>query len=426
MSYASNQFATGVSLYWSFSMQFTKRDLLLIFFAIIASVAFQPALNRVAAQDPKAPLNSGSETIRFASFNISFYRSKAGELKQELSDGTSAKPKKIAEIIQRVRPDVILLNEFDYDAAGKGIDGFQTNYLGISQNGNLPIHYRYAFSDAVNTGVDSKQDLDSDGSKNTANDAFGFGNFPGQYGMVVLSKFKIPKTKIRTFRNFLWKDMPSRLVPRNNDQQPFYSPEVMELFRLSSKSHWDIPIRTQGKTIHFLVAHPTPPVFDGPEDRNGCRNHDEIKFFSDYVTEGMSKYIYDDNGQKGGLSPTELFVIAGDMNADENDGDSTANAACLLTNNPRINNSNPPKSSGGKYYSQTQGGVNLKQKGNAEFDTSDFGDSNVGNLRLDYCLPSANLKMKSSGVFWPKPSESGANLIDATDHRLVWLDLQVD
>ena len=426
MSYASNQFATGVSLYWSFSMQFTKRDLLLIFFAIIASAASQPALNRVAAQDPKDPLNSGSETIRFASFNISFYRSKAGELKQELSDGTSAKPKKIAEIIQRVRPDVILLNEFDYDAAGKGIDGFQTNYLGISQNGNLPIHYRYTFSDAVNTGVDSKQDLDSDGSKNTANDAFGFGKFPGQYGMVVLSKFKISKTKIRTFRNFLWKDMPSRLVPRNNDQQPFYSPEVMELFRLSSKSHWDIPIRTQGKTIHFLVAHPTPPVFDGSEDRNGCRNHDEIKFFSDYVTEGMSKYIYDDNGQKGGLSPTELFVIAGDMNADENDGDSTDNAASLLTNNRRINNSNPPKSSGGKYYSQTQGGVNLKQKGNAEFDTSDFGDSNVGNLRLDYCLPSANLKMKSSGVFWPKPNESGANLIDATDHRLVWLDLQVD
>ena len=407
-------------------MQFTKRDLLLIFFSFIALAVSQPALNRVAAQDPEDPINSNSETIRFASFNTSFYRSEAGELKRELSDGTSAKPKKIAEIIQRVRPDVILLNEFDYDSAGKGVEGFQANYLGISQNGNAPIHYRYTFSDAVNTGVDSKLDLDGDGSKGTANDAFGFGKFPGQYGMVVLSKFEIAKPEIRTFKNFLWKDMPSRLVPRNKDKQPFYSPMVMKQFRLSSKSHWDIPIRTNGRTIHFLVSHPTPPVFDGPEDRNGCRNHDEIRFFADYVTEGKSHYIYDDKGRIGGLPQTEQFVIAGDLNADENDGDSTDNAASLLTDNPRINDSAPPKSSGGKYYSQTQGGVNFNQKGNAEFDTSDFGDSNVGNLRLDYCLPSENLDVKSSGVFWPKPGEIGANLIDATDHRLVWIDLLID
>ena len=24
--------------------------------------------------------------------------------------------------------------------------------------------------------------------------------------------------------------------------------------------------------MHFLVSHPTPPVFDGPENRNGLRN----------------------------------------------------------------------------------------------------------------------------------------------------------
>jgi hypothetical protein len=200
----------------------------------------------------------------------------------------------------------------------------------------------------------------------------------------------------------------------------------MEHFRLSSKSHWDIPIQAKGKTVHFLVTHPTPPVFDGPEDRNGCRNHDEIRFFADYITEGKSDYIYDDNGRNGGLSQTELFVLAGDMNADANDGDSTSNAARLLTDNPRINDNAPPMSSGGKYYSQIQGGANLNQKGNAAWDTSDFGDSKVGNLRLDYCLPSANLNLKSSGIFWPKPDENGANLIDATDHRLVWIDLQIE
>lgn len=264
-------------------MQFTYQFLLQVSISIIALGLPHLSLSQTASQETNHLQKTNDKTVRFASFNISFYRSEAGQLKRELSDGNSKNPKKIAEIIQRIRPDVILLNEFDYDAAGKGIDGFQTNYLAVSQNGNPPIDYRYTFSDAVNTGVDSKLDLDGDGSKGTANDAFGFGKFPGQYGMVVLSKFEIAKPEIKTFRNFLWKDMPSRLVPRNKDKQPFYPSSVMEQFRLSSKSHWDIPIRVAGKTIHFLVAHPTPPVFDGAEDRNGCRNHDEIRFFADYI-----------------------------------------------------------------------------------------------------------------------------------------------
>ena len=36
-----------------------------------------------------------------------------------------------------------------------------------------------------------------------------------------------------------------------------------------------VTIQIDGKTVHFLTSHPTPPVFDGPEDRNGTRNGDE-------------------------------------------------------------------------------------------------------------------------------------------------------
>ncbi len=53
--------------------------------------------------------------------------------------------------------------------------------------------------------------------------------------------------------------------------------------RLSSKSHWYVPIEVGKKTVHFLVSDPTPPVFDGPEDRNGTQNHDEMRFWADYV-----------------------------------------------------------------------------------------------------------------------------------------------
>ena len=46
------------------------------------------------------------------------------------------------------------------------------------------------------------------------------------------------------------------------------------------------------ETVHFLVSHPTPPVFDGPEDRNGPRNYDEIRFWADYSPR-TGGYIYD-------------------------------------------------------------------------------------------------------------------------------------
>ena len=67
--------------------------------------------------------------------------------------------------------------------------------------------------------------------------------------------------------------------------------------------------------------------------------------------------------------------------------------------------------------------VNLSQTGNPAFDTGDFNDVNVGNLRIDYCLPSKTLEIKQSGVFWPKPGQPGADSVTATDHRMVWVDI---
>ena len=364
-------------------------------------------------------------TIRFATFNISFNRRSEGALKEELAKGNRLNPKRIAEIIQRVRPDVLLINEFDYDPAGEGIAHFLKNYLGVSQNGQDPIAFPYVYFDAVNTGVDSGLDLDNDGKQGTANDAFGYGSFPGQYGMVVLSQLEIDKANVRTFRKFLWKDMPGFLWPMlPNSETPYYSDKAKEVFRLSSKSHWDIPIKINDKTIHLLAAHPTPPVFDKEEDRNGRRNHDEIRLFADYVTPGKSNYIYDDLGQRGGLTSSAYFVIAGDMNADEADGDSSGGAAKQLTEHPLLNHSLTPQSEGGPVYAKEQGGVNGKHKGNPAFDTADFSDAQSGNLRVDYCLPSKTLVIRKSGVFWPKPDQPGAGLVKATDHRMVWIDIE--
>ena len=84
-------------------------------------------------------------TVRFASFNISFNRKTEGLLKQKLATGKGLNFSRIAEIIQRINPDVILLNEFDYDEAGQGVADFESKFLAVGQNGQSPIKFEYRY-----------------------------------------------------------------------------------------------------------------------------------------------------------------------------------------------------------------------------------------------------------------------------------------
>lgn len=362
--------------------------------------------------------------VRFATFNISFHDSKAGGLVKKLAGGQWAQARQIAEVIQMVRPDVLLLNEFDYQPDQAGVELFLKEYLAVGQNGHRPIDYPYQYSAEVNTGIDSGYDLNEDRRTGTASDAFGFGRHPGQYGMVVLSNRQFDREGIRTFQKFLWKDMPRARLPIDPaSEQSYYRPQVLEVFRLSSKSHWDVPIQVGDQVVHFLVSHPTPPVFDGPEDRNGLRNHDEIRLWSDYIQD-KADYLYDDRGNKGGLPAGSAFIVAGDLNADPLDGDSHDQAIGQLLENPLVQSEFVPESTAGDYWAKQQGGSNSQHQGNPLHDTGDFPDETVGNIRADYLLPSRNLKVIDGGVVWPAPGEPGAEAVKATDHRMVWIDIQ--
>ncbi len=388
-----------------------------------------------ANTENSAPANQSrnlNKTVRFATFNASLNRNNAGDLISDLSTSANAQAKTVAEIIQRSAPDVLLINEFDYDEKGKAAHLFRKNYLAVSQNGATPVQYPYVYVAPSNTGIPSGLDLDNNGTVGGPGDAYGFGFFSGQFGMVVYSKFPILRDQVRTYQNFLWKDMPNALLPDDpNTSEPkdWYSAEELAAFRLSSKSHWDIPVNVKGTLIHVLASHPTPPVFDGPEDRNGTRNHDEIRFWSDYIVPSRSKYIYDDKGRRGGVR-SRFYVIMGDQNADPLDGDSTANAIDQLLGNPRINTSTAPDSDGGPDAATRQGGANLLHKSDSRFDTADFADTTPGNLRTDYVLPSKTLTICDSSVFWPVKSDPLFNLVGdfpfpSSDHRLVSVDILV-
>jgi 3-phytase len=390
------------------------------------------------------------ETVRFATFNVSLYGKSAGDVAKRLASGNDRQARSEAEIIQRIRPDVILLNEVDYDAAGELIDTFQQKYLALGQNYSQspdgpaePIEYKFRYYAPCNTGVASGHDLDRNGrvvteigSVEYGGDCWGFGQYPGQYGMVILSKYPIQADAIRTFRNFRWQDMPGALLPddlETREAQDWYNSETLHQFPLSSKSHWDVPIQIGEHTIHVLASHPTPPTFDGPEDRNGCRNHDEIRFWVDYIAgddigKSTAGYIYDDAGQKGGIKSGASFVIMGDLNGDPHDGQGTGGISKLLAS-PELAAYGAPESKGGVEQAKLQGGVNESHRGDPRHDTLDAADKDgPGNLRLDYVLPSKNLKVVASGVFWPQNKDTLFKLVGefpfpSSDHRLVWVDV---
>jgi Endonuclease/Exonuclease/phosphatase family len=327
-----------------------------------------------------------------------------------------------------------------------------------------PLHYAHRHTPNTNTGLPSGLDLDRNGQVVTApetagygNDALGFGQYPGQYGMTVYSRF--PILSVRSFQNLRWADMPGNLLQHDPSPEAlnlarFYPPEAAQRLLLSSKNHVDLALCIRGQVLHFLVSHPTPPAFDGPEDRNGKRNHDEIRLWADYIA--GADYLVDDQGRRGGLAPGARFVIAGDLNADPLDGDSfrglvngrPAAAIGQLLDHPLVNSRVVPLAPGGvdaRDHPSNNGDANLRHRGDPSHDTADFNDAAPGNLRVDYVLPSANLQVLGAGIFWPAdndraaPNTSGqvfdlvghfrdqglyANF-PSSDHRAVWLDIQL-
>lgn len=393
---------------------------------VASALAAWTAADRAGAQGP--------EPIRIATFNASLNRPDSGGLVRDLSTPGDPQAKAVAEIVRRVRPDVLLVNEFDFDPEGRAADLFRSNYLETPAEGAEPIRYDHAYVPEVNTGVPSGVDLDGDGrvvvepgSRGYGNDAIGYGEFPGQYGMVVFSQFPIEVEGVRSFRELLWKDMPGALLPRREDGSSWYSPEALAVLRLSSKTHVDVPIRIGDATLHLLASHPTPPAFDGPERRNVLRNHDEIRLWADYLTGGPSASYLASGGPAP--DPPGRFVILGDLNADPVDGSSLPGAIHRLLDHPKVDASFVPASIGAAEAARLQGGVNDEHRGEPSHDTADFGDDRVGNLRVDYVLPSRGLTVSGGGVFWPTTGGPAHRLVAmgqaaSSDHRLVFIDIE--
>ena len=171
-------------------------------------------------------------------------------------------------VLDAAKADVLVLLGVDWDARLAAL---------AAVNAGLARPYPYLFALAPNAGVATGLDLDGDGRKGGPRDAQGYGRFAGQGGMAVLSRY--PFGTVQDFSGLLWRDLPGATLP-SRDGAPFPSAAAQAVQRLSSVGHWALLLDSPLGPLLLLISHPTPPIFDGPEDRNGLRNHDETRFWS--------------------------------------------------------------------------------------------------------------------------------------------------
>jgi hypothetical protein len=325
-------------------------------------------------------LPAQSQPLRIATYNVELQRDGLGLLLRDLARGKDPQIVAVLDVIATADADVLAIQNFDYDLTAEALSI-------LAKAADYP-HY---FALRPNAGMPTGLDMDGDGKLGGPADAQGYGRFSGHGGMAILSRYPILTDSVQDLSDLLWKDVPDALLPVTADG-PFPSADALAVQRLSTTGHWIVPIDVPKGQFDLMTFHASPPVFDGPEDRNGRRNHDEIRLWQQVLDGDI------------GTAPANRFVIAGDANLDPDDSDGIRSAIDNLLADMRLQEVRPT--------------------GAAGTDTVDWADPVPGNLRVDYVLPSIHWAVLDSGVMWPAADDPEARTVaTASRHRLVWVDL---
>jgi hypothetical protein len=334
-----------------------------------------------------------------ATWGAELSRDGPGLLLRDIARGSDPQVAAALDVIATVAPDVLLLTDFDHDPGGEALAVFRARLAAAD------IDYPHAVSLPSNAGLPSGFDLDGDGRLGTARDAQGFGRFRGDGAMVLLSRLPVGGAGVRDLSELIWRDVPGAVLPRGDGGGPFPSAEAQAVQRLSSTGHWIVPLRRPGGGRLTLLAYAaTPPVFDGPEDRNGLRSADESRLWLRVLDGAL------------GPAPEAPLVILGRANIDPDDGEGPKEAIRALLSDERLQDPRP-RSAGGR------DAADPGHRGDPALDTAEWpaADGGPGNLRVDFLLPSADLSVVSAGVHWPAGAAEPVRA--ASRGRLVWVDI---
>ncbi|MDJ1018287.1 MAG: endonuclease/exonuclease/phosphatase family protein [Paracoccaceae bacterium] len=314
-------------------------------------------------------------------------------LLRDIASGKDAQVAAMTRLARRVDADVLILGGIDYDLRNAALAALADGIGG----------YPHRFQSRPNRGLQTGLDADGDGRMGEPEDAQGFGRFAGADGLAVISKHPLGGSRFDDFSTLRWTELADNLALADVEQGQ----------RLSTTAHWALSVSAPGAgEVDLLIWHAAPPVFDGPDDRNGRRNHDEAAFWAWYLE---------------GADPDRPVILAGLANLDVVDGDGRPEAMRRLLGHPRLQDPEPA-SAGGVRSAEADGGKNASHRGDPALDTVDWPDDarGPGNLRVDFILPDRRFEVLDAGVLWP--SENGPLLKDvmaASRHRIVWMDLRL-
>lgn len=339
-----------------------------------------------------ASLPARAEVLRIATWNVGFERDGPGLLLRDLLRGDDPQVGAALRVIGALDADVILLTGMDYDAGHQALSALQA---ALAATGAA---YPHGFALRPNTGVATDLDIDGDGLRRGPRDAQGWGPFAGAAGMAILSRLPVDQSGVVDHSAFLWRDLPDTLSPDPPDGP------LAAVQRLSTTGHWQVPVLLpDGRALTLLAWSATPPVFDGPEDRNGRRNHDEAAFWHLLL-----------DGRLDSPPPTRPFVLLGDAQLDPVDSNGLAGAMRRILSHPAIHDPEPRG---------THGRQEPDQAGDPALDTVLY---RFGGLRVGYVLPSADLGLVAAGVMWPPEGDAlWPDLAAASRHRPVWVDVVI-
>lgn len=269
----------------------------------------------------------------------------------------------LASAISAADADIVVLTRFDFDAEGAALKEF-ARLVDSGHQYDLPL--------SSNSGVPTGLDIDGDGRVGEPEDGQAFGRFPGQEALAVLSRYPIAGNAVRSFNALLWRDVPGSHITQSDTGY--------DVQRLSSGGHWIVPvdITEDGKAwrLSLLIGHAGAPVFDGPEDRNGRRNLDELRLWGQII-DGLH-----------GPAPDRAMVFMADTNLDPDRGDGFRDAMAAFL--ARGDLSDP-----------------LPGQITAEWEQP-------GPMRVSYLLPSKDLHIRAARVWPVVPNQS---------HRLITVDI---
>lgn len=285
----------------------------------------------------------------------------------------------VRDALLALAPDAVILLDLDHDRDGLALAALAQ----ILADGGHEMPFRLA--PRPNSGMATGLDLDGDGRRGTPDDAQGWGPFAGAGAIALLSRLPLVEGSLIDHSARLWRDLPGARLPMV-DGRAFPDDAVFAVQRLSSTGHWEVTLDTSMGPLTLWTWHAGPPVFGGRHGRNRARNADENGFWLRRL-DGVF-----------GPRPDHFVLLGGaNLDAEGGDGDGTIMAALLAQ--PALQDPAPR--------------APLPQGGEASLATAIWPDG-PGALRVDYLLPSANLRVHQSGLLWPP---GGGR------HALLWVDL---